>query len=80
KVLYDFVNDTALPAAGIEDKDAFWNGFGDIVAKYTPRNRELLNTRDELQKKMDAWYADHKGAQDPEEYEAFLREIGYLVD
>ena len=30
KVLYDFVNDTALPAAGIEDKDAFWNGFGAV--------------------------------------------------
>ena len=80
KVLYDFVNDTALPAAGIEDKDAFWNGFGDIVAKYTPRNRELLAKRDELQEKLDAWYKEHPGEQNQDEYVAFLKEIGYLVD
>ncbi|WP_051876320.1 malate synthase G, partial [Corynebacterium jeikeium] len=72
-----------LPAIGkdsAEEQEKFWDGFGKIVEEYTPRNRELLNTRDELQKKMDAWYADHKGAQDPEEYKAFLKEIGYLVD
>ncbi|MDK7134814.1 malate synthase G, partial [Corynebacterium sp. UMB4614] len=83
KTLYDFVNTELLPVIGkdsAEEQEKFWNGFGKIVEEYTPRNRELLNTRDELQKKMDAWYADHKGAQDPEEYEAFLREIGYLVD
>ena len=80
KVLYDFVNDTALPAAGIEDKDAFWSGFGDIVAKYTPRNREKLAKRDELQEKLDAWYKEHPGKQNQDEYVAFLKEIGYLVD
>ncbi|WP_051891050.1 malate synthase G, partial [Corynebacterium jeikeium] len=72
-----------LPAIGkdsAEEQEKFWDGFGKIVEEYTPRNRELLNTRDELQKKMDAWYAEHKGAQDPEEYKAFLKEIGYLVD
>ncbi|MGJ4138421.1 malate synthase G [Corynebacterium evansiae] len=83
KTLYDFVNTEVLPAIGkdsAEEQEKFWDGFGKIVEEYTPRNRELLNTRDELQKKMDAWYEDHKGAQDPEEYKAFLKEIGYLVD
>lgn len=83
KTLYDFVNTEVLPVIGkdsAEEQEKFWDGFGKIVEEYTPRNRELLNTRDELQKKMDAWYADHKGAQDPEEYKAFLKEIGYLVD
>ena len=83
KTLYDFVNTEVLPAIGkdsAEEQEKFWDGFGKIVEEYTPRNRELLNTRDELQKKMDAWYAEHKGAQDPEEYKAFLKEIGYLVD
>ncbi|MDO5730886.1 malate synthase G [Corynebacterium sphenisci] len=80
KVLYDFVNDTALPAAGIEDKDAFWQGFGDIVAKFTPRNEQLLATRDELQAKLDDWYRENPGPQDQDAYVAFLREIGYLVE
>ena len=83
KTLYDFVNTELLPAIGkdsAEEQEKFWNGFGKIVEEYTPRNRELLNTRDELQAKLDQWYSDHKGAQDPEEYKAFLKEIGYLVD
>ncbi len=83
KTLYDFVNTEVLPVIGkdsAEEQEKFWDGFGKIVEEYTPRNRELLNTRDELQKKMDTWYAEHKGAQDPEEYKAFLKEIGYLVD
>ena len=83
KTLYDFVNTELLPVIGkdsAEEQEKFWDGFGKIVEEYTPRNRELLNTRDELQKKMNAWYEDHKGAQDPEEYKAFLKEIGYLVD
>ena len=80
KVLYDFVNDTALPAAGIEDKDAFWQGFGDIVEKFTPRNVELLAKRDELQAKLDDYYRENPGQQDMDSYVAFLKEIGYLVE
>ena len=83
KVLYDFVNEEVLPRVGKgsqDDQTKFWEGFGKIVEEFTPRNRELLAKRDEFQAKMDQWYADHKGAQDPEEYEAFLREIGYLVE
>ena len=83
KVLYDFVNNEVLPKAGKSGEDnqkKFWDGFGEIVEKFTPRNKELLAKRDELQAKLDQWYTDHKGAQDPKEYEAFLREIGYLVD
>lgn len=77
--LHEWVNGTLLPRIGL-DAEAFWNGFGEIVARHTPRNRELLARRDELQQTLDTWYADHRGAQDPEEYTAFLKEIGYLVD
>ncbi|HIW96420.1 MAG TPA: malate synthase G [Candidatus Corynebacterium gallistercoris] len=81
--LYEFVNTELLPRIGKDseaDQKAFWEGFGQIVEEFTPRNRELLAKRDELQAKLDQWYADHTGAQDPEEYTAFLKEIGYLVD
>ncbi|MBV7294514.1 malate synthase G [Corynebacterium sp. TAE3-ERU12] len=80
KVLYDFVNDTALPAAKITDKDAFWQGFGDIVEKFTPRNEELLAKRDELQAKVDDWYRENPGKQDQDRYVSFLKEIGYLAE
>ncbi|WP_288819280.1 hypothetical protein, partial [uncultured Corynebacterium sp.] len=46
--LLSFVNNELLPAIGKSSEDAqakFWDGFGDIVAKYTPRNRELLAKR-----------------------------------
>ena len=79
KTLYDFVNEQVLPRTGVE-KDAFWDGFGKIVEEFTPRNRELLAKRDELQAKLDEWYGSHKGEQDADEYTAFLKEIGYLVD
>ena len=79
KTLFDFVNGEVLPRTGV-DQEKFWNGFGHIVAEYTPRNRELLAKRDHLQAKLDQWYADHPGKQDAEPYTAFLKEIGYLVE
>ena len=81
--LYDFVNNEVLARIGKgseEEQKKFWDGFGKIVEEFTPRNRELLAKREDLQKKMDQWYADHTGAQDPDEYTAFLKEIGYLVE
>ncbi|MEJ6549132.1 malate synthase G [Corynebacterium sp. USCH3] len=77
--LYNFVTDTVLPRIGV-DAETFWAGFGEIVATHTPRNRELLAVRDDLQSKLDQWYTEHPGTQDAEEYTAFLKEIGYLVD
>lgn len=83
KTLYDFVNGEVLPRVGkdsAEDQKQFWDGFGKIVENFTPRNRELLAKRDEFQQKLDDWYSNHAGEQNAEEYTAFLKEIGYLVD
>ena len=83
KTLYDFVNGEVLPRVGkdsAEDQKQFWDGFGKIVEDFTPRNRELLAKRDEFQQKLDDWYSNHAGEQNAEEYTAFLKEIGYLVD
>lgn len=81
--LYRFVTEQLLPGIGKsskEDQQRFWDGFGKIVEDFTPRNRELLAKRDELQAKLDERYLEHRGAQDPEKYENFLREIGYLEE
>lgn len=79
KVLYDFVNDEALPAAGI-DADAYWKGFAEVFADFAGRNKELLAVRDELQAKIDEYHRANPGTVDADAYKAFLREIGYLVE
>ncbi|TXC70916.1 malate synthase G [Sphingomonas ginsenosidivorax] len=78
-VLASFVEERALPGTGIA-ASAFWQALADLFARFAPENARLLATRDDLQAKLDAWYAARAGqAADPAEYQAFLREIGYLV-
>lgn len=80
KNLFDFVNNEAIPGTGV-DADKFWAEFDTIVHELAPRNKELLAKRDAIQEKMDAWNKDHKGQSiNMDEYKAFLKEIGYLVD
>ena len=51
--LDDFVMNEALPGSGV-DPDAFWAGFAGLIADFAPRNRELLEKRDEIQAAIDA--------------------------
>jgi malate synthase len=78
KVLYDFVNDEALPGTDI-DPDSFWAGVDKVVTDLTPRNQDLLRRRDELQAQIDKWHR-HRVIEthDPAAYRQFLTEIGYL--
>ncbi len=77
--LASFIEDRALPGTGIAP-DAFWAGFAGLIAQMTPRNRALLEKREDLQARIDAWHIAHRDApHDRRAYEAFLREIGYLV-
>ena len=74
-----FIEVEALPAAGLTPA-AFWPGFAALLNDLAPRNRALLAKRDDLQAKLDSWYAARKGqAVSPAEVEAYLREIGYLI-
>ncbi|MYD69478.1 MAG: malate synthase G [Acidobacteria bacterium] len=77
--LYDFINDEALPGTGVS-QEAFWAGFDQLVHDLAPRNRRLLEKREELQRRIDAWYRENQDEPiDLEEYKNVLREIGYLV-
>jgi malate synthase len=79
KALYDFVNDEAIPGSGIEASQ-FWRGFAAMTAAKAGRNAELLERRDELQAKIDAWHLQNPGTGfDRAKYTAFLRDIGYLL-
>ncbi len=74
-----FIEARALPGTGVRARD-FWRGFADIVHDLGPQNRALLERREELQQKIDAWHVSHRGQpHDPAAYRAFLEEIGYLL-
>jgi malate synthase len=78
--LVDFIETQALPGTGL-DPAAFWQRVSDIYARFAPGNAALLAVRDDLQAKIDAWHEARAGKPiDQPEYQAFLREIGYLVD
>ncbi|MCC5780645.1 malate synthase G [Nitratireductor sp. B36] len=76
--LRDFAVKEALPGTGV-DPDKFWKALSDIVRDLAPKNRALLAKRDALQEKIDAWYRENGAPADQEAYQAFLREIGYLL-
>ncbi|MBB2992630.1 malate synthase [Mycolicibacterium iranicum] len=77
-VLYDFVNNEALPGTGL-DPDTFWSGVDKVVADLTPKNEELLARRDDLQAQIDRWHrARVIGGFEPADYKQFLTDIGYL--
>ena len=79
KVLYDFVNNEAIPGTGV-DADAFWAGASGVIHDLAPKNRALLAKRDELQAQIDAWHQARAGqAHDAAAYKSFLQEIGYLL-
>jgi malate synthase len=77
--LYRLVRDEIAPGTGVE-ANAFWASLGEIVADLAPKNRTLLHKRDALQQRIDEWYLSTKGEPvEPNEYEEFLGEIGYLL-
>ncbi len=61
--------------------EAFWSGLQAILIDFTPKNLALLQVRDGLQAQIDAFGLANRGRPiTAAEHEAFLRQIGYLVD
>jgi malate synthase len=79
KPLHAFVEREALPGTGIPAA-AFWSGLADLVHDFGERNRQLLEVRNGLQARIDAYHAGRIGeSPNLTDYESFLREIGYLL-
>ena len=77
--LYEMIEREALPGTGVH-ADRFWQGLSALVHEMGPRNRALLARREELQRRIDEWHVARRGQpHDAAAYEAFLREIGYLL-
>jgi malate synthase len=82
-VLVDLLANEIAPGTGI-NPETFWTAFGEIVDDLTPKNNALLEKRDDLQAKIDAWHKDGNGSgedqpQDMATYKQFLTKIGYLL-
>ncbi|TWE10530.1 malate synthase [Pseudomonas sp. AG1028] len=78
KVLFDFINNEAIPGSGVT-AEAFWAGADAVFRDLTPKNRALLDKRDQLQAQIDGWHRERAGKpHDAAAYKTFLQQIGYL--
>ncbi|AEF23811.1 malate synthase G [Pseudomonas fulva] len=78
KVLFDFINNEAIPGSGVT-ADAFWSGADAVFRDLAPKNRALLDKRDQLQAQIDDWHRERAGKpHDAAAYKTFLQQIGYL--
>ena len=79
KDLKDFLENEVLIGLNIS-KDHFWSSFETIVNEFSPRNKNLLQKRDDIQTNIDTWHIDHKGQDfNFTEYKSFLTDIGYIA-
>ena len=77
--LASLVENQVLDGLELSSADV-WSAFENILAELTPRNAALLEKREALQSQIDAWHEARAGQKiDQAEYQAFLKEIGYLV-
>ena len=75
-----FVNNELFNDTDISP-EKFWKDFDKAVHELAPKNKELIDFRETLQKKIDKWHIDNKGKNiQIKEYKNFLKEIGYLKD
>ena len=78
--LFEFINNEAIPGTDIKPED-FWSGFEKVVHELSPKNKILLNKREEIQKKIDKWHKTRISKElNQQEYTSFLRSIGYIVE
>ena len=79
KDLKDFIENEVLIGLDIS-KDHFWSSFETIVNEFSPRNKDLLQKRENIQAKIDTWHIDRKGQDfNFTEYKSFLTKIGYIA-
>lgn len=75
-VLYQFINDEALPGTGL-NIEKFWSDLEALLVELTPKNRELLARRNEIQNKINEWHMGNKNV-DLKSYKLFLQDLSYL--
>ena len=80
KELDEFLRTEVIDGIDV-DADNFWNSLETILDEFGPRNKELLQKREDIQDKIDQWHLSRKGEpHDQEAYISFLKEINYLLE
>ena len=78
--LSKFIDEELLKDLNIST-EKFWLGFEKVIKELAPKNKELINLRENLQKKIDDWHELNKGKKfNLEEYKKFLVEIDYIKE
>ena len=78
--LFDFVNNEIIPGTNIKSEE-FWNNFGNTVRELAPINKNLIQKREDIQKKIDKWHKKNKGKElNKKDYLKFLKSISYIVE
>ena len=76
--LEEFVKSEMLPGLNISE-NYFWSSFENLLNKFHQRNIDLLDTRKQLQAKINEWHLERKDKDlNIDEYKDFLEDIGYL--
>src|SRR5699024_3562 len=61
------------------DVEQFWQDFSTVMTEFSAKNKQLLQEREDMQNKINAWHHENSTV-DSEEYQQFLKDIGYLED
>ena len=78
-VLFDFINNEAIPGTNIESEH-FWKGFSNVVHELAPLNKSLIKKKKIIQKKIDDWHKLNNQKDFDKTNINFLKSIGYLIE
>ena len=77
--LKDFLENEVLEGLDISTEH-FWSSFEKIVNEFSPRNKALLQKRENIQSQIDNWHIERIDQDfSLEEYKTFLTDIGYIT-
>jgi len=78
--IFEFINKEVLPGTDIKPED-FWDKFEKVVHELAPINKNLIEKREIIQNKIDAWHKANKSKDlNKNEYTEFLKSISYILE
>ena len=80
QILFEFINKEVIPGTDIKSDD-FWNKFEKVVHELAPINKNLIEKREIIQKKIDEWHVKNKDKDfNKKEYTDFLKSTSYIYE
>jgi len=79
KVLVEFLENDVLKVLGFNIQN-FWQDFENLILKFSPLNKRLLQKRENFKKLIDDFYIQNRETGvNKKEYIDFLKEINYII-